>query len=178
MLRDFKGRFARQSRAKKVLLVLAIAFWSIPLIGQFTGDFQWIADVVAPEVRAVNSFAGVAEAAEVTPSTLEAMKGDVLDRLGQCENPKQKPIVFDTNGIASVGQYQWQPHSFQYYWQKMTGEKLSEKNAVIYALDDAKARELASWVIFETEKGSGADWVNCTAWHDLDTLVEFIKAHE
>jgi hypothetical protein len=46
------------------------------------------------------------------------------------------------------------------------------------ALDDAKARELAAWVIFETDAGSGKDWFNCTNWHDLDTLVDFIKSHE
>ena len=111
-------------------------------------------------------------------STVDEMKADVLDRLAKCENPNQKPIVFDTNGVASVGQYQWQPHSFQYYWKKMTGEMLSEKDAVVYALDDAKARQLAAFVIFETDAGSGKDWVNCTKWHDLDTLVGFIKSHE
>lgn len=119
------------------------------------------------------------EAAEIiAPDTIEEMKNDVLDRLTKCENPNDKPIVFDTNGIASVGKFQWQPHSFQHYWLKKTGDKISEKEAVIYALDDAKARELAAYVIFETDNGSKKDWVNCTKWHDLDTLISFIKSHD
>lgn len=115
---------------------------------------------------------------EIKPDTLEKMREDVLNRLEKCENPHKKPIVFDSNGIASVGQFQWQPHSFQHYWEKKTGQKITEKEAVIKALDDVTARELAAWVIFETDRGSKKDWVICTARNDLTTLVDFIKAHD
>lgn len=149
------------------------------------GGGVWAGEVWLPEQIAtlkgkeLHYQAPRAEAAEIiTLDTIETMKRDVLDRLAKCENPHNKPIVFDTNGVASVGQYQWQPHSFQHYWQKKTGVKLTEKEAVVFALDDVKARELAAYVIFETDRGSEKDWVNCTAWHDLDTLVKFIKAHD
>lgn len=172
MKRDMLGRFAGGlfplSRRRKVLLAGMVVCAVVPLAGK-----------ALEYVRPGELVAHRAEAAELPMiSTVDEMKADVLDRLAECENPKGKPIVFDTNGVASVGQYQWQPHSFQHYWEKMTGIALSEKEAVIYALDDAKARRLAEYVIFETDKGPGKDWINCSRWHDLETLVAFIKAHE
>ena len=111
--------------------------------------------------------------------TIDQMKSDVLDRLAKCESGgKETTIVFDSNGKASVGNYQWQLASFRHYYEKMTGKKITDREAAIMALDDVKARELASYVIFETEKGGSRDWVNCFNWHDLDTLVKFIKAHD
>jgi hypothetical protein len=178
--RNRKGEFASKRKplsknAKRILLGFVFVCLSTIAGGQIAereGFFDNSLHVV-----------NVAEAAEVVVTgggapTIDEMKSDVLDRLTKCENPGGKPIVFDTNGVASVGAYQWQPHSFQHYWEKMTGEKLSEKEAVVYALDDVKARELAAYVIFETDNGAGKDWVNCNRWHGLDTLVQFIKAHE
>lgn len=128
---------------------------------------------------------GHAEAAEIiitsnSADTIQEMKDGVLDQLKKCENPNADnvPFIFDSNGIGSVGTFQWQPHSFQHYWEKMTGDKITKKDAVLYALDEDKARKLTEWVIFETDAGVGKDWVVCNNRHDLDTLVSFIKSHE
>jgi hypothetical protein len=174
-LRDIRGRFSSGlfplSFRRKVYLASMVFLLVLALLGK-AGE-EW----VDKELHYIA--AHPLEAAEIiTPDTIEEMKNDVLDRLAKCENPHSKPIVFDTNGVASVGNFQWQPHSFQHYWEKKTGVKLSEKEAVIYALDDTKARELASYVIFETDKGVKSDWVNCNNWHGLQELVDFIKAHE
>jgi hypothetical protein len=178
--RNTQGEFTRKHKplsktAKRILLTIMFVCFSTALGGSWAESEGFFNN----SLLVVN----VAEAGELvvtgdSAATIDEMKADVLDRLARCENPNQKPIVFDTNGVASVGQYQWQPHSFQHYWMKMTGEKLSEKDAVVYALDDAKARELAAFVIFETDNGVGKDWFNCNKWHDLDALVEFIKAHD
>ncbi|MEO8630873.1 MAG: hypothetical protein ABI612_22665 [Betaproteobacteria bacterium] len=178
--RTKKGEFARKRKpltktAKRILVGVMVVCFSTAIGGSWAereGFFK-------KELHVVN----FAEASEIVlmrdgTSTIDEMKTDVLDRLTKCENPNEKPIVFDTNGIASIGAYQWQPHSFQHYWQKMTGEKLSEKDAVLYALDNEKARELASWVIFETDTGVDKDWVNCSKWHGLQTLVDFINSHD
>lgn len=175
-VRDYKGRFSALPWRKyernlfiSIMFVGALALF----LGRFDTGIEYFTrealTYTAPEVEA---------ATIMEPKTIEEMKRDVLDRLEKCENPHKKPIVFDSNGVASVGQFQWQPHSFQHYWEKKTGQKLTEKEAVIHALDDEKARGLAEYVIFETDKGSAKDWVNCTKWHNLTTLVEFIKAHD
>lgn len=181
--RDSKGRFVSTKTKVKFATFLIFTVGTLtaghlyvePAIDRANEETRKVLENVQKELHYV---APKAEAAEITPSKIEEMKADVLNRLEKCENPSKKPIVFDSNGVASVGQFQWQPHSFQHYWEKMTGEKITEKEAVIKALDDATARRLASYVIFETDKGSAKDWVNCTKWHDLGTLVEFIKAHE
>lgn len=177
MTRDNKGQFARRFY-KRPMFWLMVVMAAIPLVGQLPGvnHYEGIADLVAPVV------VYKAEAAEVvvTPSTIKEMKGDVLDRLAKCESGGNKDIaiVFDSNKVASVGTYQWQAHSFAFYWQKMTGEKLSERAAVTYALDDTKARKLAEYVIFDTDAGSEKDWVICSRNYSLTPLVEFIKKHD
>ena len=180
VVRNRKGQFKNRGFVKGIVLAVTVLV---------IGAIVWTGEVWVPaqnlwgkmknqELKAVNTFIPVAEAAEVKPETLEEMKGDVLDRLAKCESGgKETTIVFDTNGKASVGNYQWQLASFRHYYEKKTGVKLTDRQAAVMALDDVKARELASWVIFDTEKGGSYDWVNCFKWHDLDTLVKFIKAH-
>lgn len=180
--RNTQGKFAKQpkplsKRGKKFLLgFIALCFLTIASHATF--------QAIKPTTLVYRAV-GHAEAAEIivtsdTAATIDEMKADVLDQLKKCENPNvtNVPFIFDTNGIASVGSFQWQPHSFAYYWEKMTGDKITKKDAVLYALDEDKARELTEWVIFETDAGAGKDWVICERRHDLDTLVRFIKAHE
>lgn len=179
--RNKKGRFISSKWVRRIAGTIMIACACV-LGGAVWAGEVWlpaqIEDMKGKELKAVNSFVPFAEADEIKPDTLEAMKGDVLDRLAKCESGgKETTIVFDTNGKASVGNYQWQLSSFRYYHEKRTGVKLTERQAAVMALDDVKARELASWVIFDTEKGGSADWVNCYKWHNLETLVKFIKSH-
>lgn len=177
--RDLKGRYSRGiSKIKLVLIVAVLAA---------IGGIIYCGEVYLPKQLdaardASTQMIPVAEAATITPevltpSMLEEMKGDVLDRLAKCENKDHKAIVFDSNGKASVGDFQFQVATFQTYWLKKTGAKLSEKEAVVAALDDVKARELAEWIIFETNDKVSANWFNCDKWNGLQILVDFIKAH-
>ena len=167
--KDGRWTSLRRYIIKQLLMWGTIAF----LFWFFIWGHPMVIDALDKEITAVN----VVEAAVVTPATLEEMKGDVLDRLKQCENKEGVAIIFDTNGKASIGDYMWQIGSFQHYWSLKTGQKLTQKQAASYALDDVKARELASWVIFETKSGVDKDWVNCSKRHSLQTLVDFIGAH-
>lgn len=105
-----------------------------------------------------------------------ALRADLLDTLQKCESGGKDTlaIVFDTNGVASVGVFQWQPHSFIHYWQKMTGEKITEREAIVKALDNETARELAAYTIFENDHEL-KPWHNCTKWHKLNEKLENIK---
>ena len=182
-LRDvFSGRWVKSAekqprRGRKALLYFSSFCVCFALGGYFVG----VDNLAGKELHAVN----VAEAAVipvVMPSKVDEMKRDVLDRLSKCESgglASETGIdTIDTNNKVSYGVFQFQKATVQYYWQKMTGEKISGKEAILIALDDVKARELASWIIFETDAGSAKDWVRCSHRDDLTTLVEFIKAHE
>ena len=182
MTRDKQGKFAR--RGKKVLIVFALVMFSIPIIGQIPAvdHYGFVADWYM-KLKGEGLVYTRAEAAEVevmTPDKIEEMKGDVLDRLKNCENKEGVALIWDTNNAASIGDYMFQIKTVQHYWLKKTGEKVSSKEAARIALDDVKARELAEWIIFEghkDDKGIG-NWFNCMNRHDLDTLVDFIAAHD
>ena len=81
--------------------------------------------------------------------------------------------------IPSFGTYQFKVTTVQHYLKLKTGETLTVPEAVAIAFDGEKARELASFVIFETEKGVASDWFHCERIAGgLDSLVRFIKSHE
>jgi NADH/NAD ratio-sensing transcriptional regulator Rex len=162
------------SRRRKVLGIIAAILISIPIIGQFTGDYIWLADLFSPKELTYKA-TPKAFASEIT--TIDEMKTDVLNRLKNCENKEGVALIWDTNNAASIGDYMFQLKTVQHYIQKRDGIKLSSKDAARLALDDQKARELAAWIIFNDTKGI-ANWHNCNVRHDLDTLIKFIKAHD
>lgn len=88
------------------------------------------------------------------------LKGALLDQLKACENGEGAVIVFDSNKKASVGSYQFQIDTVKHYYKAFYGQELSTKEAVLLALDDEKARDLASKIIFE--KNGLNNWYNCS----------------
>lgn len=196
--RNKKGQFAQHSRS----LLGRILSYPFRVIWQWFVALKWDKKVIVGIMVLCAALPAYdALAPRFTPKTLvyvanrveaaelEGLSGDrldrkvlelkteVLDTLQKCESGGKDnlAIVFDTNGVASVGVFQWQPHSFRHYWQQKTGEKITEREAIIKALDNDTARKLAHYVIFETEKGSKSDWKNCTSWHGLTAKIEIIK---
>ena len=178
--RDNKGQFAYKSWSKEKKQ----AFWALMvcIILPFLhmGVTAFLDSIIGKELTYIAS--PRAEAAEIAPDKIEEMKGDVLDRLSKCESggkdSKNGIDTIDTNNKVSYGIFQFQKSTVQHYYKKMTGNEISGKDAILLALDDEKSRQLAKWIIFETDNGSGKDWFNCTKWNDLDTLVKFIKSHQ
>jgi hypothetical protein len=122
--RNKLGQFASSlwsslSRNQKQALVVMIVCAAVPL-GSVA--YEKVADVLHDELIYVAAPRAYAEI--IQESTVDEMKADVLDKLAKCESGgKETTIVFDTNGKASVGNYQWQIASFQYYYAKMTGRR-------------------------------------------------------
>lgn len=197
-MRDNIGRYTRNSRSllgrilsypfrvmwsafkalqwqRKILLTFTIVLAAIPFGGK-----AW--DAVKPtELVYQRVFADEVSNYKNLPkdrleAKIEALQGELLDALQKCESGGKDnlAIVFDTNGVASVGVFQWQPHSFRHYWEKMTGEKITEREAIIKALDNETARKLAAYTIFENDHEL-KPWHNCTKWHKLEQKLENIK---
>jgi hypothetical protein len=110
---------------------------------------------------------------------IEALKDGVVKQLAACENTGYTEngvqIIWDTNNKASIGSLMFQIDTVRYYYKLMTGKEISKKDAVILALDEARARELAKWVMFETKNMAGKDWVNCDKKLKLDQQIILIK---
>lgn len=113
---------------------------------------------------------------------IEKLKNEVLDTLSKCESAGHTEddgiIILDTNNKASIGQFQWQISSVKFYNKQKTGIELTSKEAILLALDEDRARNLAKYVAFETKNKLSKDWYNCSVKYGLDEKVEMIKSLE
>lgn len=128
----------------------------------------------------------VPHAVDMTPQRIAEFKADLVYRLLKCEAAGYKEedaiVMYDNNSrgtltgknVWSFGQLQFKVSTIQKYVKDRTGVSISQKDAVLLALDTPKASELASWIIFET-KGGIWNWKNCAESLGLPKEVEIIK---
>lgn len=107
------------------------------------------------------------------------LKNKVADTLMACESGGLKEtdgiIIFDTNKKASIGQFQFQVTTVQYYYKTIYNKVITPKEAVMIALDTEKARDLAIDVMFTTKNKASKDWYNCDKRHGLDSQIDIIN---
>jgi hypothetical protein len=118
------------------------------------------------------------EVIDLTPAKIQALKDDLVTRLEhECESKgttsDETPNVFDVNGQGSYGLWRWQILSVVSYYKKLYGQDITNKQAILIALDDEKARALTTDVIF---KAAGIEnWHNCNVKLGLRAQVDAIK---
>jgi len=119
---------------------------------------------------------------------VENLKDDVITRLQACERGqynesdgliKYDPLVSDPSktslkNVPSIGTLQFKQTTVQGYYKSLYGKDITLKEAAIIALDDAKAKELAKDIIFNT-KGGWTNWRNCSNRLELVKDIEIIK---
>lgn len=119
---------------------------------------------------------------EILSQKIESLKGEVVETIRKCESAGHKEddgiIIFDTNNKASIGTMQFQVNTVIHYYKKLYGKVITPKEAVLIALDNQKAGELAKDIIFTTQNMAGKDWVNCNAKYNIDAQVALIKKLE
>ena len=76
--------------------------------------------------------------------------------------------------VASLGVLQFKVSTVQFYYNKFYGKTITNKEAVLIALDDAKASELASEVVFRD--GALNNWFNCSKAHNLQSKLDIINS--
>lgn len=113
---------------------------------------------------------------------VEELKSDLLSDLSACESGGHKEsdgiIIFDSNNEASIGQYQFQIKTVQHYYKVIYNQTITRKEAVLIALDEAKAKSLAHDIIFKGDSKGLGNWVNCTKKKSLNTQLAIIKKLE
>lgn len=96
---------------------------------------------------------------------VEEIQNEAMDALRQCESRGHKEedgiIIFDSNNEASIGRYQFQRKTVVYYYKTLYNQVITPKEAVMIALDDDKARKLASEIIFGSDEKGWRNWFNC-----------------
>lgn len=159
--RDKKGRFAKKSsKFILVLLLLVLVYY----IGQKTSTTVY-----------TNTKEVVVDNLSVK---IDQLKEEALSDLKQCESggysEEDAIIIFDSNSEASIGQYQFQRKTVQYYYKSLYNKDISKKEAVLIALDTDQARTLSSDIIFKTDKGY-TNWANCAKKIKLVETLSLIK---
>ena len=110
---------------------------------------------------------------------IATLKNKVADTLMSCESGGLKEtdgiIVFDSNKRASIGQFQFQVVTVQYYYKTLYNKVITPKEAITIALDSNLARSLAIDVMFNTKNKASKDWYNCERRHGLDSQITIIN---
>lgn len=125
------------------------------------------------------------ESKDVVVDTLkwkvDELKSGVLADLKQCESGGAKEsagiVKFDSNGVASIGSFQFQVKTVQHYYKTLYQQDITGKDAVIIALDEARAESLAKDIIFSDANGI-RNWLNCANKLGLRSRVNTIALLE
>lgn len=114
---------------------------------------------------------------------INELKGELINDLKMCESggasEETALITFDphpTNKkvqVASLGNFQFKVSTIQHYYSKFYSQDLTNKEAVLIALDDKKASELASEIIFKD--GALSNWYNCNKKMGLQQQLDIIN---
>jgi hypothetical protein len=189
MSRDYKGRFAVEMTRTRKLCLIGFAFLGILVAYGMIGE-AYVDGYLKKELTAVA--APRVEAAEIDrlDQKIQALKDEVLDELANCESPGDTentlPVIEDNNAsgtlprgeVVSMGMYRYKVGTVIGYELMRTGEELTPIEAVEFAVNHAKARELTSYVIFDTPEGDKGimNWRTCAVKHGLQSKVDVIKS--
>ena len=112
---------------------------------------------------------------------IESLKDNVVFKLMKCESAGYKEsdgvVVLDTNKKFSFGRAQFQLNTVIYYYKTLYKKDITKKDAILIALDDVKAGQLAKDIMFKS-KNLANDWKNCSDKLGLNNEIEIIKQLE
>ena len=136
-----------------------------------------------------------AQAEEIVVNKLDKkiadMKEEVVLTIKICESQgydendaliKYDPLVSNPKktaqkDIASIGTFQFKQTTVIDYYKRIYGKDITMKEAALIALEDEKAHELTSDILFKTENG-WRNWENCGIKHGLKSKILLIKELE
>lgn len=162
---SFKSKVKRAVKLGKIGVIGTVVVVSAFLMGKYNGTEVTYAVETAPK--------------DTLEAKVEEFKTDLLDTLQACESAGRKEsdglIVFDSNAKASIGTFQFQIGTVKHYYKKFNAKDITNKEAILIALDDDKARELADQIIFENNEDGLRNWYNCTKKHNLQGKLDIIN---
>lgn len=145
-----------------------------------------VSSIIAFSVSTSKVTANVSEVIDLTPQKVAELKRDLVQRLSQCENPKQNAglITYDNNAkgsltgqnLPSIGLLQFKISTVKSAYQTFNGSTLTDAEAVTLAMDKEKIFTLAEQIIFSGKDTKGiAHWYNCSNRLGLEVEVKFLK---
>jgi hypothetical protein len=109
---------------------------------------------------------------------IKFLQDEVVATIKSCESAGLKEsdgiIILDSNNKMSIGMLQFQKLTVIHYYKNIYGKDITAKEAVEIALDEQLSTELATAIIFSTDKGL-SNWLNCANKNNLAPKVAVIK---
>jgi len=173
----FKGTWIQKTIHRTIQATKLVIFATVVL--SLTGWAILSGIHLSPHITQASA-PGVIDVSErLFKDRVEVLKNNIIDTLAQCENKGYTAdgiqMILDTNHKASIGPLMFQVDTVIHYHKLRTNEKLTKKDAIILALDESRAKDLAKYVLFETPNMAGKDWVNCNKKYGLDEQIKIIK---
>jgi len=171
--KDFKNAISTVMKIVVVIGLIGGAYaWATVQGERRVEDAKYVAQLEKEQIRAEFE------------DKISDRKYEIVDMLSnQCEvlgikeHKKDGKIIWDTNNKPSLGRWMFQIDTVKYYSEKLRGEKLSDDEAIILAVTEIEARELAFEIIWD-ETGGIYNWKNCMIKLDLKSKIESIRMLE
>lgn len=169
--RQYDGTFTSFKRKVKMLFR---GFVRLSIIAGIGYAIYIAGGIFQPRSIAVDN---IIEVDNLTPKIAE-LKSNLVNAIQKCESKGHKEsdgiIIFDSNNEASIGTMQFQRKTVVYYYKILYGKTITPKKAILIALDDEKAEQLAHDIIFKDSKGVN-NWFNCANKIDAKGRLATIK---
>jgi hypothetical protein len=163
-----KGKFVEYTQLTGIVAGLTVGSYILGALTLGSASLSYAAN--RTEVQVI----------DMMPEKIEALKDEVVrDLSDKCEfkNKQARPDTLDPKESGgyqiSYGDFQWEVNTLIEKYRKMTGTVLSYDEAIIMALDEQKAFELAKWTIFIDNDLKR--WRNCARDLKLQDRVDLIK---
>lgn len=118
---------------------------------------------------------------------IDELKWEVVDKLQSCEsggyNENHGLVTFDpdstgkTSHIASYGLLQFKQPTVIHYMKTLYNKEVNGKEAILIALNEDQARNLARDIIFDVQ-GGVFNWANCAKKMGLAEEITLIRRLE
>ena len=136
-------------------------FWTIVILGIIAGVFELGRYLYPAKVYTTQE---IIKEVDNLSGKIEELKNSLVLDIQKCESKGYKEtdgiIVFDSNNQASIGTFQYQRKTVMYYNKTLYNKVITPKEAILISLDDQKAKELTTDIIFKDSKG-WRNWYNC-----------------
>lgn len=134
--------------------------------------------VVIEELQPTQSIDVEAEVNKRIGERIEVLENDVLAQLANCETgsvqEQDAALILDTNGKMSIGRFQFQRKTVQFYYKELYDKDITRVEAIQIAIDQEKSTELTRDILFGVEEG-WSNWLNCAKRNNLPSQINLIK---
>mgnify|MGYP003385384184 CR=1 FL=1 len=172
--RKINGEFKKKGNGW-YMLAIAVLMMLVPIVLYTTNRVSAMVDtqVETHNTPIVISMGGTVAA------KVDDLKNEVVETIAKCESGGRKEedgiVILDSNDVGSYGVVQFQRKTVMHYYKMRTGHEINGRDAIMLAMNSSEAKDLAKWILFETDKNAWRNWYTCSIKNDISTKIEMIN---